>query len=77
VRRNLILALVVGTILNAINQGTALMAVAAINWWQFGLNFCVPFLVASFGSWNSLRAGAAEALRPAIHTGSYPLTKAL
>lgn len=54
-RKNLILALVVGTILNAINQGDALLAGDGIIWWRVGLNFCVPFGVATFGAWNAAR----------------------
>lgn len=56
VRRNLVVALVVGGVLNLINQGTALAAWDGVSWWQFCLNFCVPFVVASFGSWNAQRA---------------------
>ncbi len=55
-RKNLLLALVVGVILNAINQSDALMAGAGIIWWRVGLNFCVPFCVASFGAWNAARS---------------------
>jgi hypothetical protein len=55
VRRNLVLALVVGTILNAINQGDAIAAGTNIIWWRFGLNYVVPFLVSSFGAWNAGR----------------------
>jgi hypothetical protein len=56
VRRNLVLALIVGTILNAINQGDAIARWDGIIWWRFCLNFCVPFLVASFGALNAGKA---------------------
>jgi hypothetical protein len=54
-RKNLILALVVGTILNAINQGDAFLTGDGIIWWRAVLNFCVPFCVATFGAWNAAR----------------------
>lgn len=41
-------SLVVGTCLNAINQGDELISGGAISWGRVGLNYLVPFLVASF-----------------------------
>lgn len=41
-------ALVVGTILNLINQGNALWHGASVDWLRVGLNFLVPFLVSSY-----------------------------
>ena len=55
VRRNLLVALVVGTILNAINQLDFLLT-GDINLTKLCLTYCVPFFVASYGSYNSLRA---------------------
>lgn len=53
-RTSLTTALVVGTILTAINQGNVLLAgkFPAELWWKIPLTYCVPFLVAS---WAALR----------------------
>lgn len=55
VRRNLTVALVVGTLLNLINQLDFLLA-GEINLTKLCLTYCVPFFVASYGSYNSLRS---------------------
>lgn len=55
VRRSLLVALVIGTILNAINQGEALLGGAQIVLWKLVLTFFVPFAVASYGSYAALR----------------------
>jgi hypothetical protein len=54
--RSLWVALVVGTLLNFINQGDRLAAGAAPEWGKLGLTFAVPFVVASFGAWSALAA---------------------
>ncbi len=41
-------ALVVGTILNLINQGSAVWQGASIDWHRLALNYLVPFLVSSY-----------------------------
>ena len=48
----ILIALVVGTILNLINQGTAFFEgdLASISWLKFGLTYLVPFLVSSYAS---------------------------
>ncbi|MEM7021007.1 MAG: nitrate/nitrite transporter NrtS [Pseudomonadota bacterium] len=53
--RSLMVGIVVGTILNAINQGDALLAGATINWFKVALTYCVPFCVATYGAWSALR----------------------
>ena len=58
VTRSLIVALVVGTLLNAINQGDTLLAGGPVSAVKLGLTYVVPFLVASFGAWSALRSGA-------------------
>jgi methyl-accepting chemotaxis protein len=60
VRRNLVVAAVIGTVLNLINQGDALVAGAALDWFKICLTYCVPFLVASYGTYGALRAVAAR-----------------
>jgi hypothetical protein len=55
-RRSLAVALVVGTALNAINQGPE---VAAGHWpvlWKLALTYVVPFLVASYGTFAAFRS---------------------
>jgi hypothetical protein len=41
---------VVGTVLNLINQGGALLAEAAPSWPHVALNYLVPYLVASYSA---------------------------
>jgi hypothetical protein len=54
-RRSLAVALVVGTILNAINQGPEITAGEPVNVWKLAMTFCVPFCVASYGAYAALR----------------------
>ena len=54
-RRSLATMLVVGSVLNAINQGDALWSVAHISWWKLVLTYCVPFCVATFGAYSAYR----------------------
>jgi len=49
-RRSLIVALVVGSVLNLINQGGALFAGGPIDWIKFALNFAVPYCVSTYGA---------------------------
>jgi methyl-accepting chemotaxis protein len=51
-------AVVVGTILNLINQGDRLYAGEAPDWVKLTLTFAVPFLAASFGAWSALASRA-------------------
>ena len=48
-RRSLRIALVVGSILNLINQGDAMFGVALVNWWKVALTYAVPYLVSTYG----------------------------
>jgi hypothetical protein len=41
-RRSVYVALVVGTVLNVINQGDAFLGMASINWLKLVLTYCVP-----------------------------------
>lgn len=55
-RRSIVVALVVGTALNLINQGPEMLAG---NWpviWKLALTYVVPFLVASYGSYAAFRS---------------------
>ena len=57
-RRSLIVAVLVGSALNLINQGAEMFAG---NWpvtWKLALTYLVPFLVASYGSYAALRCSS-------------------
>lgn len=56
-RRSLAVALVIGTALNAINQGPELLAGEPAVLWKLALTYAVPFLVASYGSYAAFRSG--------------------
>jgi len=43
-------ALVIGTLLNLINQGDALLGVAAVNWAKIALTYVVPYCVSTYGA---------------------------
>jgi hypothetical protein len=49
-KRSLVVALIVGTILNLINQGDALVAGARLNLTKLILTFVVPYAVATYGA---------------------------
>jgi TctA family transporter len=55
VKRSLIVAVIIGTILNGINQGDALVAEQPVVVWKLLLTYFVPFAVASYGSYAALR----------------------
>jgi len=44
------ISLVVGTVLNAINQGSAIFGDAAVSWLHVLLNYLVPYCVASYSA---------------------------
>jgi hypothetical protein len=49
-RRSFLVAIVVGTILNLINQGDALLGAAPINWIKMVLTYLVPYAVCTYGA---------------------------
>ena len=49
-RRSLYVALIVGTVLNLINQGDAVLGMASINWLKLILTYCVPYAVCTYGA---------------------------
>jgi len=55
-RRSLIVATVVGTLLNAINQGPEIVTGQWPVWWKLVLTYFVPFAVASYGSYAAFRS---------------------
>ncbi len=56
VRQCLLVMVVVGTLLNLINQGDALWAWHGVNWVKCGLTYCVPFFVSLYGAYSANRA---------------------
>jgi hypothetical protein len=56
VRRSLAVAVVVGTVLNGINQGPEILTGQWPIWWKLVLTYFVPFAVASYGSYAALRS---------------------
>src|SRR6516165_6671366 len=49
-RRSFFAALVVGTMLNLINQGDALFGGVPVNWFKIVLTYCVPYAVSTYGA---------------------------
>jgi hypothetical protein len=51
-------ALIVGTVLSAVNQGSTVVDGNAtwVTWVRVGVNYCVPFVVASIGFLSACRA---------------------
>ena len=56
-RRSALVAIVVGTILTFLNQGDSLFSGEWTNalYWKIPLTYCVPFLVATYGSLAAAR----------------------
>jgi hypothetical protein len=50
-------ALIIGTLLNAINQGPEVLTGHWPVWWKLALTYFVPFAVASYGSYAAFRSG--------------------
>lgn len=53
-KRSLGVALVVGTLLNLINQPEALLGDASLTWWKVVMTYAVPFFVATYGAYGAL-----------------------
>lgn len=53
--RSLKIALVVGTLLNGINQGDRFFGGGDLDWIKLVLTYVVPFCVSSFGAWSALK----------------------
>lgn len=67
-RRSLYVAIVVGTVLNLINQGDALLAGESLDYLKLVLTYAVPYLVATYGAvtmcLHARRGAQGEALDP-------------
>ncbi|MBX6329106.1 MAG: nitrate/nitrite transporter NrtS [Pseudolabrys sp.] len=48
--RSLWVAIVVGTVLNLINQGDALLGMMPLNWTKILLTYFVPYAVSTYGA---------------------------
>ncbi len=57
-RRSVVVMVVVGTVLNLINQGDALFSAADIDWLKAALTYLVPFCVASYGAYSAFGEAA-------------------
>jgi hypothetical protein len=55
-RQSLLVSFVVGSILNVINQGDALMGGQPISIFKVVLTYCVPFLVSTYGAWSMAKS---------------------
>ncbi|MEP7007201.1 MAG: nitrate/nitrite transporter NrtS [Sphingomonas bacterium] len=51
------MAVIIGTILNGINQGDAFFGGHSLVIWKLLLTYFVPFAVASYGSYAAYRSG--------------------
>jgi hypothetical protein len=60
-RRSLFAALVVGTLLNLINQGDALFGTVPVNWFKIVLTYFVPYAVSTYGAVSVQMRQAASA----------------
>ena len=63
-RRSLWVALVVGTILNLINQGDALLGASPVNWIKIALTFLVPYAVSTYGAVSYRLSRAGDLIQP-------------
>lgn len=59
-KRAFIIALVVGTLLNIINQYDAIFGTSSFHWLKACLTYCVPFGVSLFSSWLANRDAKAQ-----------------
>lgn len=56
IAESLRVALIVGTVLNLINQGDALFTFGHVDWSKLLLTYSVPFAVATYSSYRAYRA---------------------
>jgi hypothetical protein len=62
-RRSAIVAVVVGTVLNLINQGDAIFTAGPVNWLMVALTYAVPYCVSTYGAVSYRRAAEDPRLR--------------
>ncbi|MCL6741099.1 hypothetical protein LZ518_08145 [Sphingomonas sp. RB56-2] len=56
IKRSLLMALLVGTVVNGINQGPEILQGRWPVIWKLVLTYIIPFLVVSYGSYAALRS---------------------
>lgn len=54
VRRSIVVAIVVGSALNLINQPEAILGEVQVVWWKVLMTYLVPFFVATYGAYGAL-----------------------
>jgi hypothetical protein len=59
-RRAIVVTVVVGTILNLINQWEAYFGTASVAWTQLLLTYCVPFCVATYGAFSAFQSETSQ-----------------
>jgi len=55
VRRAFWVAVVVGSLLNLVNQPEAIFGSATLVWWKLCMTYVVPFCVATYGAYSAVR----------------------
>lgn len=55
-KRSTFVCLVVGTVLNLINQSDAMMGEGDLNWWKIALTYLVPFVVSTYAAWSAVKS---------------------
>ena len=65
-RRSLLVALIVGTILNLINQADALFGEGHLNLVKMALTFAIPYLVATYGAVSYRLSAGRVGAQPSI-----------
>lgn len=60
ITRALMVSLVVGTLITAINQGPAILAGDLPKLWQVVLTYLVPFVVSTFSACSATKASGGE-----------------
>jgi hypothetical protein len=70
--RSACVALVVGTILNLINQGDAIVAAHSVNWIKILLTYFVPYAVSTYGAVSYRLSRAAPPIPERSATSSIP-----
>jgi hypothetical protein len=68
-RRSLWVAVVVGTILNLINQGDTLLAGHPLDFAKLALTYLVPYLVSTYGAVSFRLHAARSAVAPTTRLG--------
>ena len=55
-KQSMLVAVIVGTLLNFINQGDAILAGSAVNWAKIVMTYAIPLCVSTFGAWSMARS---------------------